>query len=77
MKDSRRSRTQILEHIITTSGKQEEECTRQLEDLISIFPLAKSPRERTSMNIVLDDQRKVLKALKRLQNDALEILAGS
>lgn len=34
---------------------------------------AKAPRERTAVNIILDDQRKVLKALERLVNDLSEI----
>jgi hypothetical protein len=34
---------------------------------------AKSPRERTAVNIILDDQKKAAKALERLVNDLSEI----
>ena len=74
MNDHKRIRTKVLEGILATCGRQLEECEKQLEDIASMMPLAKGPHERTSMNIVLDDQRKVVKSLKRLQSDVSEIL---
>ena len=42
------------------------------EQIKELLPLAKSPRERTEINIVLDDQKKVIKSMERLLNDLLE-----
>ena len=77
MKDQNQLRAQILKCILLTSGTQLHQCERQSEDLASIMPLAKTPQQRTSMNIILDDQKKVVKALKRLQGDLLAILEVS
>jgi hypothetical protein len=33
----------------------------------------KSPKERTAINVILDDQKKVVKALDRLVDDLAEI----
>jgi hypothetical protein len=35
---------------------------------------AKAPRERTAMNIILDDQKKASKALVRLADDLTEMI---
>ena len=74
MKDRLESRMRILERIQSMCCIQLEDWARNAKDLAAIMPLAKSPRDRTSMNIVLDDQRKVVKALTRLQTDASEML---
>jgi hypothetical protein len=74
LKDPKESRIRILEQTQATCRIHLEDWARKAEDLNAIVPLAKSPRERTSMNIVLDDQRKVMKALTRLQTDVSELL---
>ena len=74
MKDQNQLRAQVLQCILSTCGSQLDQCEKQAEDLASIMPLAKTPQQRTSMNIILDDQKKLVKALKRLQSDVLAIL---
>jgi hypothetical protein len=76
LRDLVESRRQMLENIQSSCLIQLENWARHAEDLAAIMPLAKRPRDRTSMNILLDDQRKVVKALTRLQKDVLELLDG-
>lgn len=38
------------------------------------MPVAKGAQERTALNIILDDQKKVAKALERLVSDLSEII---
>jgi hypothetical protein len=74
LKDQKQIRVQVLERALRVCSLQLTQSECQADELASALPLAKSPHERTSMNIVLDDQRKVIKALKRLQADVSEIL---
>jgi hypothetical protein len=50
-----------------------EESCENLEDIKALLPLAKTAQERTTLNIILDNQRKVVKSLERLTNDLSEI----
>ena len=51
-----------------SSLRQLEESARNIEEIKSILHWAKTPRERTVVNIILDDQKKVANALGRLVN---------
>ena len=74
MKDWKENRDYVLRRTLKTCCAQLVEAAQTLEDLIAIVPFAKSPKDRTSVNIVIDDQRKVQKALSRLQNDVSGLL---
>lgn len=58
--------------LLASSTRQLEESIKNIEDIKSVLPLAKNPRERTAANIILDDQKKVVKALERLIADLAE-----
>lgn len=63
----------MLGRLLATSSRQLDESAKNVDDIKSVMDWAKSPRERTAMNIILDDQRKVAKALERLVNDLAEM----
>lgn len=69
MKDLARMKSDLLMRLEETSTAQLEECRRDIDDMKEILPAARSARERTALNIVLDDQKKVAKALERLVGD--------
>lgn len=69
-------RSETLAAVLQTASHQLDESAACVEDLKALLPMAKSAQERTAVNIVLDDQKKVLKALERLTND-LQVLAAS
>jgi len=73
LKDPAKVKDEILNAVLESSSRQLEESARNIEKIRSILHWAKAPRERTAVNIILDDQRKVLKALERLVNDLSEI----
>lgn len=77
LKDQRRLRTKVLEDVLALCNSQLDLSEAQLEELSAVTSLAKGPRERTSMNIVLDDQKKVIKSLRRLQSDLSELIGKS
>jgi hypothetical protein len=73
MQDKKGKRVQVFGQVLTLCESQLRACAEQMEAINSIMSSARSPRERTSINIVRDDQRKVIKALKRLHDDISEI----
>jgi hypothetical protein len=74
MKDLSRSKDEMLTQLSETNSRHLKESYENLENLIALLPLAKNARERTTLNIILDDQKKVVKSLKRLADDLLEIV---
>jgi hypothetical protein len=75
MSEQRKVRqTRILERILATTSAHITDYLKLLDDLRSMASFAKTPHDRTSLNIILDDQRKVIKSLKRLQADVSEML---
>ncbi|HEX7032621.1 MAG TPA: hypothetical protein VF172_06445 [Nitrososphaera sp.] len=73
MKDPARAKDEVLNGVLESSSRQLQEAEGSIEEIKSILHWAKSPRERTSINIILDDQKKVVKALGRLVDDLSEI----
>jgi hypothetical protein len=70
LRDPTKRKNEVLEKILKSSFCQLEESTRNVDEIISILlQWAKNPKERTAINIILDDQKKVVKALSRLVND--------
>lgn len=76
MKNLAKIRSDKLAAILQTASRQLDESAAAIEDLKALLPMAKSAQERTAMNIVIDDQKKVLKALERLTNDLEELVAS-
>jgi hypothetical protein len=74
LKDKSQLRAHVLDSILSATRSQLNECERLVEDMVSILPSARTPQQRTSMNIILDDQKKVVRALKRLRSDVIEIM---
>jgi hypothetical protein len=73
LRDPAKVKDEVLNDVLESSLRQLEESAKNIEKVRSILHWAKSPRERTAVNIILDDQRKVSKALERLVNDLSEI----
>lgn len=73
LRDPAKVKDEVLNDVLESSLRQLEESAKNIEKIRSILHWAKSPRERTAVNIILDDQRKVSKALERLVNDLSEI----
>ncbi|HXV46766.1 MAG TPA: hypothetical protein VD736_08845 [Nitrososphaera sp.] len=66
MKEPATVKDEILNRVLESSSRQLEESAKNIEDIRSILHWAKSPRERTAINTILDDQKKVANALGRL-----------
>ncbi|MEW6604561.1 MAG: hypothetical protein AB1351_07720 [Thermoproteota archaeon] len=73
MKDPVKVKEEVLNAVLESSSRQLEEAENNIEEIKSILHWAKGPRERTAINIILDDQKKVAKALVRLVDDLSEI----
>ena len=73
MKDPQKAKEEMLGRLLETSSRQLDESAKNIDDIKAVMAWAKSPRERTTMNIILDDQKKVAKALERLVNDLAEM----
>ncbi|WP_148681033.1 hypothetical protein [Candidatus Nitrososphaera gargensis] len=73
LRDPAKVKYEVLSAVLESSSRHLEESTKNIEEIRSILHWAKSPRERTAINIILDDQRKVAKALGRLVDDLSEI----
>jgi arsenate reductase-like glutaredoxin family protein len=73
LKDPTKIKRETLAKLLETSSRQLEESCENLEDIKALLPLAKTAQERTTLNIILDNQRKVVKSLERLTNDLSEI----
>lgn len=77
MSEQRKVRqTQIMERILASTSAHLTDCQKLLDDLRNMASFAMTPHDRTSLNIILDDQRKVVKSLRRLQADVSEMLEG-
>jgi hypothetical protein len=74
MMDPARTRKEALASALKVASGQLAKSAEVVEDLKALLPTARNARERTALNIVIDDQKKVMKALERLVKD-LEDLA--
>lgn len=66
-------KTEVLAKLFSMSSRQLTESAGGIEDIKSVLQSAKTPRDRTAINIILDDQKKVVKALERLARDLAEM----
>lgn len=75
MRDPTKAKSEVLDKVLESSSRQLEESTKNVDEIRSIILLhwVKSPKERTAINMILDDQKKVVKALSRLVDDLAEI----
>jgi hypothetical protein len=75
LRDPTKAKSEVLDKVLESSSRQLEESTKNVDEIRSIILLhwVKSPKERTAINIILDDQKKVVKALSRLVDDLAEI----
>jgi hypothetical protein len=75
LKDPTKAKSEVLDKVLESSSRQLEESTKNVDEIRSIILLhwVKSPKEKTAINIILDDQKKVVKALGRLVDDLAEI----
>jgi hypothetical protein len=75
LKDPTKAKSEVLDKVLESSSRQLEESTKNVDEIRSIILLhwVKSPKERTAINIILNDQKKVVKALSRLVDDLAEI----
>jgi hypothetical protein len=74
LRDPTKAKSEVLDKLLKSSFRQLEESTKNIDEIRSILlRKAKSPKERTAINIILDDQKKVVKALDRLVDDLREI----
>ncbi|MCI0563707.1 MAG: hypothetical protein MN733_34975 [Nitrososphaera sp.] len=77
MKDPANLRLDALNHVLELTSSQLQECERSVEEIKSLMHWSRTPRERTMMNIVLDDQKKVARALERLVSDIADVIDDS
>jgi hypothetical protein len=74
LRDPTKTKSEVLDKVLKTGSRQLEESIKNTEEIRSIlFYWVKSPKERTAINIILDDQKKVVKALGRLVDDLTEL----
>lgn len=73
LRDLKNVKVQKLDAVLKSSEHQLEEAENNIEEIKSILYWAKNPHDRTAINIILDDQKKVVKALGRLVDDLSEI----
>jgi anion-transporting ArsA/GET3 family ATPase len=73
LRDPAKVKDEVLRAVLESSSQQLEQAAKNIEEIRSILHRAKSPRERTTVNVILDDQKKVAKALGRLVDDLSEI----
>jgi hypothetical protein len=74
LRDPTKTKSEALDKVLKSSLRQLEESTKNVDEIRSILlHRVKSPKERTAINIILDDQKKVVKALDRLVDDLAEI----
>jgi hypothetical protein len=66
------AKREVLSNVLASSLIFLEEASRNADKIRSIRNWAKNPKERTAINIILDDQKKVVKALQRLIADMEE-----
>ena len=74
MRDPANIKNEVLYKILKSGSRQLEESTKNVEEIRSVLLRGiKGPKERTAINIILDDQKKVVRALDRLVDDLTEI----
>jgi hypothetical protein len=74
LRDPTKAKSEVLDKVLKSSSRHLEESTKNVDEIRSILlHWVKSPKERTAINIILDDQKKVVKALGRLVDDLAEI----
>ena len=73
MRNPAKIRHDTLAAVLQTASRQLDESAAAIEDLKALLPMSKSAQERTAMNIVIDDQKKLLKALERMTSDLQEL----
>jgi hypothetical protein len=71
--DPAKVKDEILSAVLESSSRQLKVSAENIEEIKSILSRAETPRERTTINIILDDQKKVAKAFGRLVDDLSEI----
>jgi hypothetical protein len=74
VRDPAKVKNEVLDRLLAASLRQLQESEEFIDEIKSIVPWAKTPRERTAMNIILDDQKKASKALVRLADDLTEMI---
>lgn len=74
MRDPAKTKNEVLHKVLESGSRQLEESTKNAEEIRSILlHWVKGPKERTAINIILDDQKKVVRALDRLVDDLTEL----
>jgi hypothetical protein len=74
LRNPTKTKSEALDKVLKSSLRQLEESTNNVDEIRSILlHWVKGPKERTAINIILDDQKKVVKALGRLVDDLTEI----
>jgi hypothetical protein len=74
LRDSSKVKSDVLGKLYSSSLAQLEDSAINIEEIRSILQWAKTPKDRTAINIILDDQRKVAKAVERLVRDLEETI---
>lgn len=74
MRDPAKVKNELLGRLLAAGLRQLQESEEFIDEIKSIVHWAKTPRERTAMNIILDDQKKASKALVRLADDLTEMI---
>lgn len=69
MKDPARAKSKLFEKLLETGLRQLAELAECIEETKSVMRWAKTPQERTAMNVILDDQKKAARALERFVSD--------
>jgi hypothetical protein len=77
VRDPAKIKNEVLGRLLAASLRQLQESEEFIDEIKSIIDWAKNPRERTAMNIILDDQKKASKALARLADDLTEMIQKS
>jgi hypothetical protein len=72
--DHTKAKNDVLNSLLISGSRQLEESNKNLEGIKSILAWAKNPKERTALNVIFDDQRKVIKALERFVADVSEMI---
>ena len=74
MRDPAKTKNEVLHKVLESGSRQLEESTKNAEEIRSILlHWVKGPKERTAISIILDDQKKVVRALDRLVDDLTEL----
>jgi hypothetical protein len=74
VRDPAKVKNEVLGRLLAASLRQLQESEEFIDEIKSIMHWAKTPRERTAISIILDDHKKVSKALVRLADDLTEMI---